>query len=349
MLDLMPVFQLVMALSALAMAAVFVWNAPRAWASWTWAAFVLAAASSLVLRAGQDQLGPLTWVFLPLAAGTCGTAWLSARAMFRPASPFGWPHMGLVAVIIVLTLAWRLVGSESAMSSMLSNAQTLITSTVIVLTLWEAVANWPAKSEAAERRIRLAFLGTIGLAIGLGVIWLSDGVAAPLINDAAETSALALVLLVSALILKYRLSHPLEGPSGPKSARSRPTPPLDPEIALLARQLDSVVKSRSLYLQENLKVADLARHMGEPEYKVTRAINSGLEEANFSRYINRLRVHHACALMDQDSTRNVLEIALDSGFGSVGPFNRAFKAVTGSTPREYRKRAGANTQAALAS
>jgi AraC-like DNA-binding protein len=32
-------------------------------------------------------------------------------------------------------------------------------------------------------------------------------------------------------------------------------------------------------------------------------------------------------------------IALDAGFQSLGPFNRAFKAETGVTPSEFRERA----------
>jgi AraC-like DNA-binding protein len=35
----------------------------------------------------------------------------------------------------------------------------------------------------------------------------------------------------------------------------------------------------------------------------------------------------------------VLTIALDAGFQSIGPFNRAFKTETGLTPTEYRKQA----------
>jgi AraC-like DNA-binding protein len=38
----------------------------------------------------------------------------------------------------------------------------------------------------------------------------------------------------------------------------------------------------------------------------------------------------------------VLTIALDSGFSSLGPFNRAFKAETGMTPTEFRRLGGAN-------
>jgi AraC-like DNA-binding protein len=33
----------------------------------------------------------------------------------------------------------------------------------------------------------------------------------------------------------------------------------------------------------------------------------------------------------------VITIAMDTGFQSLGPFNRAFKAVTGVTPTEYRR------------
>jgi AraC-like DNA-binding protein len=35
----------------------------------------------------------------------------------------------------------------------------------------------------------------------------------------------------------------------------------------------------------------------------------------------------------------ILTIALDAGFQSIGPFNRAFKAHTGMTPSAYRKQA----------
>jgi AraC-like DNA-binding protein len=39
----------------------------------------------------------------------------------------------------------------------------------------------------------------------------------------------------------------------------------------------------------------------------------------------------------------ILTIALDTGFQSIGPFNRAFKAQTGMTPTAYRKQAESRT------
>jgi AraC-like DNA-binding protein len=41
----------------------------------------------------------------------------------------------------------------------------------------------------------------------------------------------------------------------------------------------------------------------------------------------------------------VLTIAMDAGFQSLGPFNRAFKADTGLTPTEFRRDALAESQA----
>ncbi len=38
----------------------------------------------------------------------------------------------------------------------------------------------------------------------------------------------------------------------------------------------------------------------------------------------------------------MLTIALDAGFQSVGPFNRAFRAATDLTPTEFRRLAVAN-------
>jgi len=35
----------------------------------------------------------------------------------------------------------------------------------------------------------------------------------------------------------------------------------------------------------------------------------------------------------------VAAIAFDLGYGSLGPFNRAFRAATGATPTEWRRQA----------
>ena len=69
------------------------------------------------------------------------------------------------------------------------------------------------------------------------------------------------------------------------------------------------------------------------------AINQGLGHRNFNSFVNGYRIAEVkAALADpRQAEVPVLTIALDAGFNSLGPFNRAFKAETGLTPTEYRR------------
>jgi AraC-like DNA-binding protein len=56
------------------------------------------------------------------------------------------------------------------------------------------------------------------------------------------------------------------------------------------------------------------------------------------QYIVRARLRDAAIRLSARG-RKILDIALDSGFGDVSNFNRAFRTEFGLSPREYRKRA----------
>ena len=111
-------------------------------------------------------------------------------------------------------------------------------------------------------------------------------------------------------------------------------------LALTAPALaqETPVDEAPIYLEADLKVAGLAKRLMEPDYRVSRAISAGLGQPNFNRFINLYRIQHAQNLLadPRESDQPILEIALASGFASLGPFNRAFKDRTGQTPRAYR-------------
>ncbi len=297
---------------------------------WTWIAFCLSAASSLVMRSLGESAGPVGFVLLAPASATCGVAWLLARAMFRGARPFDWPHIAIVAVIAAVNLA-----PSGAFGEMLGNLQNLLASAVIVLTLWEAARGWPQLQSSAEKRMRGFYLAVTAAAVLVAVVWLREPAGPAWLDDAVETSALIAVTITAALCVWFRRRHPIsvgtDQPASSNTARA-----LDPEIRHLGARLDSVVRTEALFLNGDLKVADLAQTLQAPEYKVTRAITGALGAANFNQYINRYRVDCARRLMAEDPGRSILAVAFDSGFASLGPFNRAFKAITGQTPRAYR-------------
>ena len=59
---------------------------------------------------------------------------------------------------------------------------------------------------------------------------------------------------------------------------------------------------------------------------------------NFNAYIARWRLSEAREALSDPAQAEVpiSTIAIDSGFQSLAPFNRAFKAETGMTPTEFR-------------
>ncbi|MEL7487391.1 MAG: AraC family transcriptional regulator [Pseudomonadota bacterium] len=94
-----------------------------------------------------------------------------------------------------------------------------------------------------------------------------------------------------------------------------------------------------VYREEGLTVTSLAQKVGVPEHHLRRLINQELGFRNFSAFVNERRVADAKAqLADRDRARDqIATIALDLGFGSLAPFNRAFKRETGLTPTEFRR------------
>ena len=68
-------------------------------------------------------------------------------------------------------------------------------------------------------------------------------------------------------------------------------------------------------------------------------MNGHLGQRNFTAFINGFRIAEAKAALAAPSQAEVpiTTIALDAGFGSLGPFNRAFRSETGMTPRDFRR------------
>jgi AraC-like DNA-binding protein/quercetin dioxygenase-like cupin family protein len=55
-----------------------------------------------------------------------------------------------------------------------------------------------------------------------------------------------------------------------------------------------------------------------------------------SKYINLLRLSHAQAQLMGEGA-NVLQIAMDSGFGSISAFNKSFRNIAGMSPSDFRR------------
>ena len=83
-----------------------------------------------------------------------------------------------------------------------------------------------------------------------------------------------------------------------------------------------------IYRHDNVTIGTLATKLGIPEYRLRRLINQRLGYRNFNVFLNEHRIAEAKAALADPSQAEVpvITIAMDAGFQSLGPFNRAFKA-----------------------
>jgi AraC-like DNA-binding protein len=164
-------------------------------------------------------------------------------------------------------------------------------------------------------------------------------------RSAHALSPLAAVLLFAMSIagvgVFLRADPDLFGPAQkPVEAVIGQPPVLAEQEAVWAATLDRLMREERLYRDEGLSIAALALKMRVPEYRLRRLINQRLGHRNFRAFLNQWRLDEAKrALADPAQVKvPISTIALDTGFQSLGPFNRAFKAETGITPSEYRVR-----------
>jgi len=301
-------------------------------------AFACAVMAFCLSRWMGQRLGLVSDLVAIAGDATCGWSWLLVRALFQPpiARRPRWP-LALVLALVTTGAFIRLSGPASgALPRMTENLQGLVSAALLLLAALEPLTGLRADTPPSERRFRVAFSAGYTTILAVAVLWV-DG--APTGSFAAEwrpaikAACAVLALLGMAVAIRRRSRHPLR-PAGAARPRAKTT-----EAAALAERVVRLMRDEGAFARQNLKVSDVARRLGEPEYKVTQAITGALGFRNFNHLANHIRIEEAKRrLADPAFDRlPILTIAYDCGFGSVGPFNRAFKAEVGMTPKRFRQ------------
>ena len=103
----------------------------------------------------------------------------------------------------------------------------------------------------------------------------------------------------------------------------------------LMRLISQLMEQEQLYLDSDLKLADLATRLHTNRNAVSACINSQ-RGYSFSQFISNYRVEHAKQLLRQHPDMKMTEVWMQSGFTTESSFFRAFKAATGLTPTEWK-------------
>lgn len=108
-------------------------------------------------------------------------------------------------------------------------------------------------------------------------------------------------------------------------------PEEDSELALKIKDL---FDSRQVYLNPNLKLADIAAMAGTNRTYVSQFFNNK-QKTSFFDFVNGYRVRHAMVLLRTSNDKMDL-IAGKSGFNSRQSFHRVFARVAGLSPEQFR-------------
>ena len=108
------------------------------------------------------------------------------------------------------------------------------------------------------------------------------------------------------------------------------------ELQMAGQRLRRLMEEEQPYLNPGLTLNDLAQAAHMPDGQLSRVINEALGQ-NFYDFVNDYRVRAFIGRVQagQDQHLTFLALALTVGFSSKSTFNRAFKKLTNTTPREF--------------
>ena len=310
----------------------------------------IAFALGSAVHAAMSGIGALAQVSLwhaPLIALSTGNIvvfWLFTRALFDDAFRLRWWH-GLVWFALVafsfVNCAWI---APLATARIAIVAVNLLVLGFIALAVVQTVSSWSADLVEERRRLRLFIVIAAALYGGANAVLqiAMSGSDATAIANVANSAVLAGIVGAISLAMMHVEAADLF-PAGVAATPHVSAPLVSPESGAADQKLvDALLRlmaDERIYRRENLTIGMLATKLGVPEYRLRRLINQRLGYRNFNVFLNNHRIEEAKAALADPTQAEVpvITIAMDAGFQSLGPFNRAFKTMTGLTPTEYRR------------
>ena len=307
--------------------------------------FMIASAPGI-----HAALGLTAFFFNAWCLATPALVWMLSRSLFAEGAAHSIGHVAGIAALVAITflgdygrfqLGWLADEPRAAQALFLLGRALALA--LLVAACAMAVRHWRQDLVEPRRRARAIFISIVGavFAAFAGSEFVFDGRGAPLeALILGHAMLLALVFAVMQAVARGSLAELLATRSQPaKLAVVRS----DGADAQLAQRVLDEMSARTLWKRDGLSIAALAEELRTQEHRLRRAINRHLGYRNFNDFLHDYRLREAAARLADPGEGHlpVLTIALDCGYGSIGPFNRAFKARFGVTPTQYR-----NTQVA---
>lgn len=275
---------------------------------------------------------------------TCSGYWLFARAFFRKANPINRHHLLFVALVGICLILRHLLRFFEKMwlvesywlpplAAVLSEAIAILSSGMLILAFWEGYRVLQSAT-GVQRKITCIYLSSFMVCI-VSVMLIAAALPAQFLAGSGRewlvVFAYLLIFTSTHILIRFRQQQVAQkGEIDDASVQ---------EEHALALQIDTLLTKEKRFLEANLRVADIARELDVPEYRIRAIMLNHFNAKNFNHYVNQMRVEHAKAILSSPDKNDwpVLVVGIESGFASAAPFTRAFKEFTGCTPGQYRK------------
>jgi AraC-like DNA-binding protein len=287
----------------------------------------------------------------PLVAIAVGNAvlfWLFVRTLFdddfrlRPLHGLAW----LGAASLGAVNAGWFAGSGSPLAPWTFTLQRTVAIACAAAAVWAVARHW--RGDLVERRRGLrAWIAGVGIVYTLVQVALRIGSGTGMLTASGALLDVCLMLLLVGAVawhtLRLEADELFDAPATARRAAPARVPPapalVDPADERLAEALLRLMRTERAFADEDIGLARLAQRLSVPEYRLRRVIHQRLGHRHFNAFVNTFRLDEARTALADRARRElpVLTIALEAGFQSIGPFNRAFKALTGLTPTEFRR------------
>ena len=309
------------------------------------ALFALGSAAHAATYAigGPAPIAPWQAPVIALSTGNIVVFWLFTRALFDDAFRLRWWHAGVWLTMVAFSFVNCAFLARSGNAGLAVVAINLLVLGFIALAVVQTVASWSADLVEERRRVRVFIVVAAALYGGLNAILhltIPPGEAAGI---AGVANGVLLVCVVAAICLAMlRVGGTELFVAAPVPSEAMPQPDTSAADQKLIDALMRLMADERIYRHDNVTIGTLATKLSIPEYRLRRLINQELGYRNFNVFLNNHRIEEAKAALSDPTQAEVpvITIAMDAGFASLGPFNRAFKATTGVTPTEYRRQRG---------
>ena len=197
------------------------------------------------------------------------------------------------------------------------------------------------KDDMIETRRKIRSYFVVGMAIAASLTVLAENLYYGTHPEFVDLFRGAVVLPMVIWAIFWLLSFRSEKLSfEPARPIANPTPTIDPRDQGLHDTLVNLMQNEKAYLEPGLTIRTLAGKLKTPEHQLRALINKGMGYRNFSGFLNHYRIQAVQEAMErpENSRIPVLTLAMDVGFNSLAPFNRAFRQIVGETPTKYRSK-----------